>query len=157
MTLDDLTVNFRHLDRANLLSDWRWLTGQAKLPIMLTAAGDAFLQDAGDGSVHFLDVTAGQLVLAADSLEAFNALLKDRAFVMDRFSVELIADLRQQGHTLSAGQIFSFKTPPVLGGTYALDNFEPTDIEVHFTVLGQIHEQVSKLPPGTAVKGVHIK
>src|SRR5262245_22710077 len=128
MTLDDLTVNFRHLDRAEVLSDWRWLIG-TKLPILITAAGDAFVQDVEDDSVHFLDIASGELKRIADSPDEFRPLLEDREFVMGHFSVQLIADLRQQGRTLAPGQLYSFKKPPVLGGQYTLDNFEPASIE----------------------------
>ncbi len=58
--MNDLTVNFSHLDRNTLLEDWQWLIGPSKLPILLTA-GDAFVQDADDGTVHFLDVGVGQM------------------------------------------------------------------------------------------------
>jgi len=61
MTLDDLTVNFSHLDYQALLADWIWLVGESKLPILLTASGNAFVQDVENGSVHVLDVAAGSL------------------------------------------------------------------------------------------------
>lgn len=157
MTLDDLTVNFRHLDRAELLSDWRWLIGTTKLPILVTAAGDAFVQDTEDNSIHFLDIAAGALKQVAESPDEFGGLLDDRDFVIGHFSVELIADLRQQGQLLAPGQLYSFKKPPPLGGQYTLDNFESTSIEVHFSLLGQIHEQVRNLPPGTKIKGAQLK
>ncbi|MCO1337166.1 hypothetical protein MO867_22875, partial [Microbulbifer sp. OS29] len=44
MNLNDFTVNFKHLNREKLLEDWVWLIGKDKLPIMVTALGDAFLQ-----------------------------------------------------------------------------------------------------------------
>jgi hypothetical protein len=157
MTLDDLTVNFRHVDRRALLADWRWLIGTQKLPILLTAGGDAFLQDTEDDSIHFLDVGAGDLRQVAQTPEQFNGLLADRDFVVNHFAVEMISDLKRNGRTLEQGKIFSFKKPPVLGGDYVLANIEPTDIEVHFSLNGQIHEKASKLPPGTKVKGVTIK
>ena len=157
MTLDDLTVSFKHLDRTQLLSDWRWLVGTTKLPILLTASGDAFLQDADDDSIHVLDVAAGELKRIAGSSGEFSALLDNRDFVVSHFAVDMVGDLRQAGRTLAAGQIYSFKKAPVLGGKYVLDNIEPADIEVHFSLAGQIHEQVRKLPPGTKIKGVSIK
>ena len=43
MTLDDLTVNFDHVDAAALLSDWRWLIGEHKTPILITLAIFTFL------------------------------------------------------------------------------------------------------------------
>jgi hypothetical protein len=156
MTLDDLTVNFSHLDRKAILADWKWLIGKAKLPILLTAGGDAFLQHVNDGSVHLLDVAAGTVSQIASSVAEFQSLLSDREFVYNHLSVAMVADLLQSGRKLSHGQIFSFKIPPVLGGEYVLSNVEVSDIEVHFSLAGQVHEKVSKLAPGTQIKGVSI-
>ncbi len=157
MTLSDLTVNFHHLDRETLLEDWQWLIGPARLPILLTACGDAFVQDVSEGTVHFLDVGAGTIQQVAESGKEFQSLLSDRDFVMGFFRVQLVSELRVSGRVLKAGQIYSFKTPPFLGGEYAASNVEPTDIEVHFSLLGQIREQVTGLPEGTKIKGFTIK
>jgi hypothetical protein len=46
MNLDNLTVGFGDVDRSSLLSDWGWLVGGSKSPILLTASCDAFLHDA---------------------------------------------------------------------------------------------------------------
>ena len=40
LTMNDLTVNFSHLDQARILDDWRWLIGPNRLPILISAAGD---------------------------------------------------------------------------------------------------------------------
>ncbi len=157
MTLSDLTVNFRHLDRETLLEDWEWLIGSTKLPVLLTACGDAFVQDVNDGTVHLLDVSAGTLQQVAESGEEFQSLLSDRDFVVGFFGVQLVSELRACGRVLKAGQIYSFKVPPFLGGEYAASNLEPTDIEVHFSLLGQIREQVAGLPEGTKIKGFTIR
>src|SRR5207249_1066199 len=129
---------------ASLLEDWNWLIGR-KLPILIAAAGDAFVQDPDDGSVHLLDVAAGRLSLVARDIEEFQSLLADRDFVMSHPTVEMVVALRERGMTLGPGHIYSYKKSPVLGGEIALDNVEMTDIAVHFSIAGQIHEQVSKL------------
>ena len=156
MTLDDLTVNFSHIDRESLLADWVWLIGESKLPILLTASGDAFVQDVKTGSVHVLDVAAGSLSEVASSLVEFQLLLSNKEFVVSYFAVEMVGDLFQSGQMLKAGQIFSFKIPPVLGGEYVLGNIEATDVEVHFSLAGQLHKKVSKLPPGTKINSITI-
>ena len=156
MTLNDLTVNFSHLERSALLSDWRWLIGERKLPVLLTASGDAFVQDADDGSVNILDVGEGSLRHVAGSWDEFRALLGSKEFVVDHFAVQMVGDLRASGCLLTQGQIYSLKQPLVLGGEYTLSNIEPTDIEVHFSIAGQLHRQVAELPPGTPVKGTTV-
>ena len=156
ITLNDLTVNFQHLNRESLMDSWRWLVGSTKQVILLTAVGDAFLQDSQDGTIHFLDTIAGEVQSIAESYDDLLSLLNDKNFVVNYFAVELFADL-QQPQTLLTGQIYSYKQPPVLGGQIALDNIEPTDIDVHFTLLGQIHQQVKGLPDGTSIGKVTIQ
>ena len=150
ITLQDLTVNIDHLDRETLLEDWVWLIGPSRFPILVTASGDAFVQDAADGSVHVLDAGAGTLARVAGSVDEFRTLLADRDFVADHLAVQMVGDLKQAGVHLAPGQLYGFRTPPVLGGAYELENVEPTDIEVHFSTTGQIHEQVRNPPAGNA-------
>ena len=152
----ELTVDFEHLDRERLLADWRWLTGTSKLPVLLAAIGDAFLQD-HDGSVHFLDTSAGELERAAGDAVSFGTMLRDPAFVTEHFAVDVVAELRANGLLLEPGQIYSFEQPPVLGGSFETANVEAADIEVHFSITGQIHEQVRDLPAGTPVDQIRLR
>ena len=156
ITMNDLTVNFSHLDRDTLLEDWSWLIGPARLPILVTAAGDAFVQDADDGTVYFLDVGAGQIHPVASNPEELRSLLADKEFVVNRLAVQMVGALMQAGMKLEPGQVYSFKVPPVLGGQYALNNVEMTDIAVHFSVAGQICRQVRDLPEGTPIDSITI-
>jgi hypothetical protein len=154
LTMNELTVNFEHVDRERLVEDWRWLIGPTRQPILVTALGDVFLQDAHDGTVSFLDAAAGELSAIADDVDSFRQLLQDQTFVRDYFAVEAIADLRANGLAPSRGQVYSWTHPPVLGGEYEFANAEVSDIEIHFAITGQIHEQVSALPPGTPVDSI---
>lgn len=156
ITLDDLTVNFQHLDREALLSEWRWLIGPRKQPILVASIGDAYVQDPDDGSVHLLDVGGGSLEQIADSVDEFRELLGDREFVTDSFVPSTIVALRNGGKVLSPGQVYSYIQPPVLGGAYSTENLEPTDVSVHFSLLGQIHRQVKDLPDGTPIESIQI-
>ena len=54
LTLNDLTVSISHLDRHALLGDWLWLTGANKVPVLVTALGNAFLIDKDTGAI-FVD------------------------------------------------------------------------------------------------------
>ncbi|NTW29543.1 MAG: DUF1851 domain-containing protein [Coriobacteriia bacterium] len=157
MTLDDLTVSFAHIDRDGLLADWVWLIGTSRLPILVTAAGDAFLQDVDDGSVLFLDTQAAELSTVADSPEELRSLLADRQFVYDYLFVEMCADLAAKGRTLGPGQVYDLEQPMVLGGNCVPDNIRSLDMAVHFSLLGQIHERTHNLPEGTSVAGVGIE
>jgi len=151
ITMNDLTVNFSHLDRDTLLEDWQWLIGPSKLPTLLTAAGDAFIQDADDGTVHFLDVGRGEIHAVAGSDEELRSLLASKDFVVNYLAVQMVGAMMKAGRRLEPSQIYSFKVPPVLGGQYDLNNVEATEIAVHFSLAGQLHEKVRNLPPGTPI------
>lgn len=157
MTLDDLTVNCQHLDRASLLVDWHWLIGQSNVPVLVTVAGDAFVQDEITGVVSFLDVTEGKIEEVAGSGDAFQALLADTSFVMNKFSVNLVAPLLKTLGRPAHGRLFSFKTPPVLGGTFDTGNLEEADVEVHFSFAGQVWAKVIDLPEGTPITDIRIE
>lgn len=157
MTLDDLTVNINHLDQDTMLEDWRWLIGKKKRPILVTVAGDVFVQDLQEKTVHFLDTVEGTFTQVSENDGEFEKQVADKNFVMKYFSVNLVAPLLKAGHRPKKGHIFEFKKPPVLGGEFETENLETADIEVHFSMLGQIWAQVSKLAPGTPIGKIEIK
>ncbi|WP_084144368.1 T6SS immunity protein Tdi1 domain-containing protein [Ferrimonas kyonanensis] len=142
MTLNDLTVNFSHLDRNTILCDWEWLLDGEYLPVLLSASGDAFVQHIRNDQVWWLDTGGAEFSQVAESPEEFNELLSDKKFVVEYFAVQLIGDLIQSGKRLSSGQIYSLTKPWLLGGEYELSNLEPTDIEVHLSLSGQIAQKV---------------
>ena len=156
LTFNDLTVGFSHLPRETLLEDWVWLIGTRRFPILITALGDAFVQDADDGSVHLLSAGAGTCSRVADDVATFRERLLDRAFVLDNFVPSIVADLRNSGRPLAQGQLYSYRVPPALGGEYSADNLEPTDISVHFSLLGQINQRAHELPEGTVISGAKL-
>lgn len=157
ITVEDLTVDFRHLDQHALLADWEWRIGTHRLPIMISFIGDAFVQDARDGTVHVLDPAFAELEQVAASPDELAARLADREFVTERLLPELFSDLRDAGKTLGPGQVFSWRTPPMLGGESTVDNLEATDIAVHFSLTGQLQRQIAELPEGTPISQIRIE
>lgn len=156
--LEHLTVALpSSASKDRILSDWTWLIGAQKQPFLLTAAGDAFVQDTSDGSIHFLDVGAGQLIRIADSAQAFEHLLGDRAFVDGYLCPDLVGLLRAKGMVLQPGQIYSYRVPPALGGERTLENIETSSVGVHFSIAGQISRQIAGLPVGTPITNIEIK
>lgn len=157
LTLNDLTVNFSHLKRQSILSDWQWLIGKNKLPILITATGDVFIQDKKNSTIYFLNVNDGNVSKVADTSEQFKERLNDDDFLMNYLPLNAVGDLRLAGNVLSKGQVYSCKLPLILGGEFAPENIECCDMEVHFSFLGQIHKQVKDLPEGAEIKSVQFK
>ena len=148
LTLDDLTVSFSHLDRKALLRDWRWLIGSKKLPVLVTALGNAFVLDTEDGTVHLLDAGPATLQQVSACTDEFRKRLRDKDFVVEHFAPIIVVRMRERGLPLQAGQLYGFRKAPPLGGEYSADNLEPTDIDVHFALLGQIQQRARKIPEG---------
>jgi hypothetical protein len=146
ITIADLTVDYSQLDHEALLEEWTWLIGKRKRLIMISAVGDAFLHDPGDGIVYWLDIGQGQLHRIADNMEAFEVIQRTKDFFMVTLSAPLIHKLRKDGIELIPGQVYSFKTPPVMGGHYIPSNFRPVDIEIHFSLSGRFHKQIKNYP-----------
>jgi hypothetical protein len=144
MTLDDLTVNISHLKKERLLSDWQWLLPPSLSPILITAVGNAFMQDKFSGTISLLDVGSADILSIAGSMTQFSALIQQRQFVLSFFNVSLF------------GMLYGFKKLPALGGNHEPSNFQPTDIEVHFSLCGQLQGKIKNLPPGTPIGAVSI-
>ncbi|MEW6710966.1 MAG: T6SS immunity protein Tdi1 domain-containing protein [Candidatus Riflebacteria bacterium] len=153
ITWNELLIDFSTMQN-DFLQDWRWLIGSDSLPVIVSSIGDAFLQEK-DGSIWWLDAGAGQYSQVADSGDDFKKKMISNS--NDWFLPGLIGDLLTSGTKLSINQCFSYKKPPVLGGKYEPDNFEPCDISVHFSILGQIHLKIKDLPEGTPIGSVKIK
>jgi hypothetical protein len=113
-----------------------------------------FLRD-DKNNIFWLNVGEGKLNLVANGNKEFEGKLKDIDQVNEWFMIDLIEELKNSGQDLTDRQVYSYKKLPVLGGDYSADNFEATDIEVHFCFAGQIHEQVKDLPPGTKIGDVN--
>jgi hypothetical protein len=141
VTMDDLTIPLDGLDFDTLLAEWRWLVDETYTPVLLTALGDLFLE-AQDGSIHWLRAGKGQLDRVADSHGEFKELLDRPEKIQEWFSPKLVGTLMAQGVELEPGQCYGYMNPPCLGGRNEPLNLVAADLDVHFTILGQIAYQI---------------
>jgi hypothetical protein len=150
ITWKDLSIDFSTIDKSKLIEEWIWLIGNDKEPIMISSIGDMFLKD-NNGKIYWLNVGEGLIDLASENLDDFKSILKDDSQVDEWFMIGLIKQLKESGLELTEGKLYGYKKLPVIGGDYIPDNFELTDIEVHFSIAGQIHKQIKDLPEETKV------
>lgn len=150
ITWNDLKVDFNHIDQNRLTESWSWLIGTDKKPILMSSIGDLFLTDK-NGACYWLNVGEGIFEKVTENVEQFKAKLKDNAQVDEWFLIGLVEKLKETGLKLKDKHLYGYKKLPVLGGEYEPENFELTDIEVHFELSGQIHKQIKDLPDGTKV------
>jgi hypothetical protein len=139
-----------------LLEDWRWLVSANYTPILMTAFGDLFLRDES-GSVHFLDLVAGQFKQVAKSEDQFNTFCEDKERRRTWFLGSFLMEVRKICGELAPGQCYGCKIPLSLGGELAPENFERTDLRTHYPVLGQLHRRTHNLPLGTKINRVKIE
>jgi hypothetical protein len=151
-----LTIKLDGLAFDRLLADWRWLVQPSYRPVLMTAFGDLFLRDE-TGHVHFLDLMAGDFKQVATSEDEFYHLCEDRERRRRWFISFLIIELRKIHGDLASRECYGCKTPLTLGGQLEVENFERTNLQTHYSVLGQLQKQVSQMPPGTKVDSIKIK
>jgi len=151
-----LTIKTDGLPFDEMLSDWRWLVSPDFTPVLMTAFGDLFLRDKA-GRVHFLDLMAGEFKPVAESQEEFDRLCDDRERRRSWFVGFLFTEVRKLRGELVTGKCYSCKIPLSLGGQLEPDNFEQTDLQVHYSIFGQLHQQTRHLPAGTKIDTIKIE
>ena len=151
LLLDDLTINISHIDYSDLMHSWHWLLPDVKQILLISKMGDMFLS-ANNGFIYWLATDDGSLKKIADTKAQFEQSLMDDDNVDNWFLPSFVTELIAAGKLLGEKQVYSFKKLPIIGGEYTVDNIDPTDISVHFTLTGVIHEQIKDLPDGTKVQ-----
>ena len=156
LMLSNLVKDITRIDVDDIRSDWQWLLDNQKQVILVSAIGDMFLLG-NDDSVYWLETGTGDLTCVAENFDEFQRFLVQEEIADNWFLPELINQLVAKGIILKENQVYSFKTPPILGGDYSLDNFEATDISVHFSITGQIIKQIWDARDGTKINDVSVK
>jgi hypothetical protein len=150
-----LLIATNQADGAGLLEDWRWLiVGSCRL-LAVTRMGDAFVEKA-DGEVVFLDTLEGCLKHAAPNATVFADYLANERFDPTWFNADMVALLEEKGKHLGPGQCYSYRVPPILGGSFFSENIHIASVLVHFSIMGQLHEQTRNLPPSSKISGFSI-
>ena len=151
MTFEDLLPPVKDLgtDFVTATSAWRWLVPESAAPLLITALGDVFITL--DTSVSFLDTEEGTLEPVARDRQRWKQKLRDPDSVAEWFKPGFVAALKDAGLTLSAGEVYSPLVPPVIGGSYNPNNYITSQWRAHLHFLGQVHDQVKDMPPGTRI------
>ena len=116
--MQHLTISLDGIDGARLLHDWQWLLSGTHRLLAVTRMGDAFVEKA-DGEVIFLDTLEGTLKHAATNQNAFFKLLEAGALDPTWFNPNMVALLEARSGHLAPGKCYSYKIPPVIGGSFS--------------------------------------
>ncbi len=147
-----LTKTFHPDQFADALESWAWIGVEGKVPLMTSLFGHVFLQD-GAGC-WYLNVISGSLEQCWADVAELQTVLDSEAG-QDEFllgGLALAAD--RHGVQLDDHQVYDFTPPPALGGPFDVANISAADFVVTVNVLGQIHDQVRALRPGTKISRV---
>jgi hypothetical protein len=147
----ELIRNFSPEQFARALESWSWIGIGDKTPVFTSPFGDVFFRSMdGFWWLDTLEATLTRQWANADELRA--ALNTPEG--QDRFFLAgLAASAERRGVTLTVAQVYGFKIAPVVGGEIGVRNVETIDFVVSLNILGQLHEQVRDLPPGTPISG----
>jgi hypothetical protein len=156
MDIRDYLIELAGKNWSVLFSGWSALLPSSFTLWMVNLFGDAFVV-ANDGAVHMLDVGAGLFKPIADSRDHFAKLVDADNNANDWFMIPVVDRCVGCGMLLNADQCYGYKVPPLLGGTYEIDNIEPTGLSVHYGLLGSIFKQTKGMPDGTLVSIVALE
>ncbi|HEX8263013.1 MAG TPA: hypothetical protein VF547_09080 [Allosphingosinicella sp.] len=115
--------------------------------------GGIFLESDA-GKVRWLDIGAGLAEDVADSVEAFEAILRSDAPVVEEwFLPGLVEALYEAGKRPGPGEAFWFIIPPVFAeGRYSADNMAIVPIREQLLASADLHRQLADLPEGATVR-----
>jgi hypothetical protein len=155
MRITDYLIDQTGKDWTVILTDWCPPLPTSFTVWLVNRFGDVFAVFE-DGTVNMLDIGQGTLSRVADDREGF----ADKVDVDDNSEEWLMTSLADEcvkaGLNLSENQCYSYKTPPILGGSYSVDNIFPLDLARHYSCLADIFRQTRDLPDGSRVEVVVI-
>jgi len=156
LTFEDLLAPVTDLGRDfdAAIAPWRWLIKEQSRPLLISALGDLFIE-AGT-AVYFLNTLTGTLDRVAETVDAWKEEMHNAQRIGEWFWPGFVEALLKEGQRLQPGDVYSPTIPPVLGGAMSVENFTPSNWRMHLHVLGQIHEQVRDLPPGTRIRKIKV-
>jgi hypothetical protein len=138
------------VDWPKALASWSWLLPPKFTLWLVSRFADLFLV-LPDGTVHMLDVGAGTLTKLAESRDDFATKIDEDDNANQWLMIPLVDQMVAASVILQPGQCYGFKTPPVLGGAYTVENAGPLQLLDYLTGYGSLHDQLKDIPDGAHV------
>ncbi len=146
----DYLIDQEGIDWKAHLGSWQHLLPQTFTIWIVNRFGDLFLIYE-DGSLHHLDTQLGTLNQRGTDKKDFLERMLEENNANDWLYMNYIRQAEEAGINLPKGHCYSFKIPPVLSGSYTLDNICTVDIGQHYLSMAAIHQQIKDLPDGATV------
>ena len=151
MSINDYLIDHEAVDWGKVLTTWHWLLPREFTVWLMNRFGDLFIVF-DDGTVHVLDVGAGTLEKVAESREDFREKIDQPGQANNWLMIPLVDSLVTAGLRPAAGECYSYRQLPVLGGDYTVENTVLKAIALHYAAFGPIHKRIKDLPDGTPVR-----
>ncbi len=138
----ELTKKFSERQFSIALESWSWLDLEGKVPQFASLFGDVFLRDQA-GVWWFLDTFEGQLIPAWPDSTALAAELETEQG-QDRYLLGALgmAAFHRRGLELGDDDIYGYAPPPVVTGSFAVDEIQVFPFWVVVNAAGQMHRQL---------------
>lgn len=156
LDLNDYLIDQRGKDWSDLLAGWVPPLPECLTVFLVNSFGDVFGTFV-DGSIQLLDVGAGAVMKVADDRDDFIRKIDLGNNANNWLMIPLVDQCVSAGMSLDVNQCYGYKIPPMLGGEYKIENFEPTDLSVHYSLMADIYQQVKDLPDGAKVRLVTVR
>ena len=151
MDVMDYLIDLEGKDWEELLIGWRFLLPESFNVWLVNRVGDVFAVFEDD-SVHMLNVGRGTIERVADNCEDFVTRIDRDDHVDTWMRAPLVNRCVKAGLKLGKDQCYGFKLPPMLGGSYKVENVVLMDLQQHYSLLADLCEQTVELPDGTKVR-----
>ncbi len=140
MDVNDYLIHQEGKDWAELLSGWLNMLPPEFTVWLVNRVGDVFAVFE-DGSVNMIDVGIGSIRKVAESRDDFVVQIDIGDNANDWLMIPLVDACVARGLVLGDDQCYGYKVPPILGGKYSVENFEPTNLSVHYSFLADVFQQ----------------
>jgi len=138
----ELTKKFTDRDYERALESWEWLDLTGLSPQFTSLFGDVFLVGP-DGGWWFLDTFEGEVGKVWDDAAALTATLEtDQG--QDRYLMGglAFAARERRGLVLQDDEVYAYAPPPVISGSFDVEDIKVFKFFVVVNMAGQIHQKV---------------
>jgi hypothetical protein len=146
LNIEKFIIDSDDIESERILKPWKWLLGKDKEILVITKMGDLLLRNK-EGHLFFLNTTEGTFDQLSNYYSDFYKNRLTPKQYLEILKPELIEDMIEDEKFLHPGQVYAYKTLPVLGGKEHPDNLYPADIYKHFMATAYVHEQLDTIDP----------
>ena len=142
----DLTKQFSDDQYAKALESWSWLDLQGKTPRFASLFGNVFLEDEA-GAWWFLDTFEGELVPGwASRAELIAVLETEEGQDQYLLGALALAAFHRRGLSLGDDEVYAYAPPPIVTGSFDVDEIQVFPFFVVVHIAGQLHQQLRSAP-----------